>query len=297
MKYLMRPGTIAITIAAVALCSSAPLAQDKVIRLYDGPAPGSENWKQEEKESRTNLWRTRVVFNVANPTLTVFQPDPAKSVGTAVVICPGGAFYALSIDSEGFDAARWLVSKGVTCFVLKYRLVECKTEDPTTEVMSKGRNLGETVAPVIPLAMADGLAAIGYVRKHAAEFGVNPERIGILGFSAGGTVTASAAYNYSPETRPNFVAPIYLAYEWVPKHEVPADAPPIFILAATDDPLGLAPQSVALYQHWTSAKKPAELHLYSKGGHGFGMRKQNLPSDHWIERFSDWLEVQGLMKK
>jgi acetyl esterase/lipase len=285
------------TIVGLSLCSLSSFGQEKVIRLYDGPAPGSENWKHEEKESRTNLWRTRVVYNVANPTLTVFQPDAAKSVGTAVVICPGGAFYALSIDSEGFDVARWLVSKGITCFVLKYRLVECMTADPTTEVMSKGRSLGETVTPVVPLAMADGLAAIGYVRKHAAEYGVNPERIGILGFSAGGTVTASVAYNYSPVTRPNFVAPIYLAYEWVPKGEVPTDAPPMFVLAATDDPLGLAPQSVALYQHWTSAKKPAELHLYSKGGHGFGMRKQNLPSDHWIDRFADWLDAQGLLKK
>jgi acetyl esterase/lipase len=94
------------------------------------------------------------------------------------------------------------------------------------------------------------------------------------------------------------VAPIYLAYNWTIKTSgIPADAPPMFILAASDDPLGLAPQSVALYQDWTAAKKPAELHLYQKGGHGFGMRKQNLPTDHWIERFADWLEAQGMLKK
>lgn len=273
------------------------VAQEKVIRLYDGPAPGSENWKQEEKENRTNLWQTRIVYNVANPTLTVFPADPAKANGTAVVICPGGAFFALSIDSEGFDVARWLNTKGVTCFVLKYRLVECKTDDPTRELMTRGK-LDDIVAPVVKLAMADGNAAIGYVRKHAKEYGVNPDRIGIMGFSAGGTVTASVAFNYTPDTRPNFVAPIYLAYNWTIKTGwVPADAPPMFVLAATDDPLGLAPQSVALYQDWTAAKKPAEVHLYSKGGHGFGMRKQNLPTDHWIERFADWLEVQGLLKK
>src|SRR5216117_2944349 len=116
--------------------------------------------------------------------------------------------------------------------------------------------------------------------------------------AAGGTVTASVAFSYSADTRPNFVAPIYLAYNWTIKAGgVPADAPPMFILAATDDPLGLAPQSVALYQDWIAAKKSAELHLYQKGGHGFGMRKQNLPTDHWIERFADWLEVQGLLKK
>lgn len=273
------------------------VAQEKVIRLYEGSAPGSENWKQEEKENRTNLWRTRIVYNVANPTLTVFRPETTRSAGTAVVVCPGGAFHALSIDSEGFEVARWLNARGITSFVLKYRLVKCKTDDPTRELMTKGGKLDEAVGPIIKLAMADGQAAIGYVRQHAREYAVNPDRIGILGFSAGGTVTASVAYNYTSDTRPNFVAPIYLQYDWAIKGNVPSDAPPMFILAATDDPLGLAPHSVALYQHWTKARKSAELHLFSKGGHGFGMRKQDLPSDHWIDRFADWLEAQGLLSK
>jgi acetyl esterase/lipase len=285
-------------LALFSLSVQALLAQEKVIPLYPGAAPGSESWTQQEQENRTNLWRTRVVFNVAKPTLTVVQPEPGKANGTAVIICPGGAFFALSIDSEGFDVARWLAAKGMTCFVLKYRLVECKTEDPTTEVLMKWLTLEQTVAPVVKLALADGKAAVGYVRQHAAEYGVKPERIGIMGFSAGGTVTASVAYNYAPETRPNFVAPIYLQYEWVPKpNGVPSDAPPMFILAASDDPLGLAPHSVNLYRDWTAAKKSAELHLYSKGGHGFGMRKQNLPTDHWMERFTDWLGVQGLLRE
>ena len=271
------------------------IAQEKVVRLYEGPAPGSELWTQSEQESRTNLWNTRVVFNVADPTLTVFTPDSGKANGTAVVICPGGAFFALSIDSEGFEVARWLTQKGVTCFVLKYRLVECMTDDPTREVMTRG-NLDDIVAPIVKLAMADGNAAIGYVRKNAREYGVNPDRIGIMGFSAGGTLTASVALNYSPETRPDFVAPIYLAYNWAIKGDgVPSDAPPMFLLAASDDQLGLAPQSVELYQDWTAARKPAELHLFSRGGHGFGMRRQNLPSDRWTERFADWLDVQGFL--
>jgi acetyl esterase/lipase len=288
----------ASTIMAVPLpvtCFHA-IAQEQVIRLYDGPAPGSEDWKQTEEESRTNLWQTRVVFNVADPTLTVFKPEAGKANGTAVVICPGGAFFALSIDSEGFDVARWLNTKGVTCFVLKYRLVECKTDDPTRELMSR-EPLDEVVAPVVKLALADGRAAIGYVRKHSGEFGINPERIGMIGFSAGGALAVSAAMNYTTETRPNFVAPIYPAYHWAIKgSSVPPDAPPAFILAASDDELGLAPQSVTIYQDWIAAGKPAELHLYSKGGHGFGMRQQLLPSDHWIERFADWLDVQGLLK-
>lgn len=121
----------------LALVSLTAMSQDKVIQLYPGAAPGSETWAQKETENRTNMWQTRVVFNVAKPTLTLFPPEASKANGTALVICPGGAFFALSIDSEGFDVARWLAAKGVTCFVLKYRLVECKTDDPTTELMSR----------------------------------------------------------------------------------------------------------------------------------------------------------------
>jgi acetyl esterase/lipase len=287
---------IAMAILASLSCLEAA-AQEKVIRLYEGPAPGSEDWKQTEQENRTNFWQTRVVFNVANPTLTVFPAQAGTANGSAAVICPGGGFFALSIDSEGFEVARWLAARGVTCFVLKYRLVECKTDDPTREIMSRGP-LDDIVKPIVKLAMADGIAAISYVRKRAPDYGVNPERIGIVGFSAGGTVAVSVAMNYTPETRPNFAAPIYPAYNWAIKgNGVPEDAPPAFILAASDDALGLAPESVTLYQQWIKAGKSAELHLYSKGGHGFGMRRQHLASDHWIERFADWLDVQGFLKK
>jgi acetyl esterase/lipase len=282
----------ALAALALACCVQAQ-AQEKVIRLYDGPAPGSETWKQSEQENNTNFWMTRVVFNVASPTLTVFQPEQGTANGTAVIICPGGGFFALSIDSEGNDVAKWLVKKGVTCFVLKYRLVECKTDDPTREMMARNP-IDEIVKPIAKLAMDDGLASVAYIRKHAAEFGVNPKHVGIIGFSAGGTVAVSTAMNYTAENRPDFVAPIYPAVRWAVKGSgVPTDAPPAFILAASDDPLGLAPESVALYQDWMAAKKPAELHLYTKGGHGFGMRVQRLPSDHWIQLFSDWLDVQG----
>jgi len=292
----MKP-LLMLTLSMLMLTPASLIAQNQIVRLYDGKAPGSESWTHSEKENNQNAWNTRVVFNVADPTLTVFKPDPAQANGTAVVICPGGAFFALSIDSEGHDVARWLVEKGVTCFVLRYRLVECKTDDPTSEVGTRGP-LDQVVAPIVPLAMADGLAAIGHVRKNAATYGVRPERIGIVGFSAGGTVASSVAFNYTPATRPDFAAPIYLAYSWTLKDKgVPADAPPLFVLAATDDQLQLAPHSVQIYQDWVKAGKPAELHLYSKGGHGFGMRKQNLPSDRWIQLFADWLDVQGLMKK
>lgn len=272
----------------------------KVIRLYPGAAPGSENWKQAEKEFFSQTWQTQVVTNVVNPTLTAYLPDPATANGTAVIIAPGGGFHALSINSEGVDVAKWLNTKGVAAFVLRYRLVQTG-EDGVKELMAKmGKGRIEVDAngtDVVPLAVADAFAAIGHVRKNAKEYGVAPNRIGFMGFSAGGTVTASVAFQYAADTRPDFVAPVYAYMGAVKPAEVPKDAPPIFLVAATDDQLGLALDSVKLYSQWIATKKPAELHLYAKGGHGFGMRKQNLPTDQWIERFGEWLGVQGLLKK
>lgn len=273
-------------------------AQQKVIQLYAGAAPGSENWTWNEAENDHNAWNTKAVYNVSHPTLTVFAPDSMSSTGTAVIIAPGGAFHALSINSEGFDVANWLVKKGVTCFVLKYRLAHSLTTDPVAEMTAKwGKpEFNEENKAVIPLGIADGKAAIAYVREHAGEYGIDIHKIGIVGFSAGGTVAASAAFDYTAENRPDFVAPVYPFFlpEMVTK--IAADAPPMFIVAATDDGLGLAPHSVNLYQQWLTAKHPAELHMYSTGNHGFGMRVQHLPSDTWIERFGDWLRLNNYLK-
>ncbi len=274
------------------------VAQQKVIQLYGGSPPGSESWTWSEAENDSNLWQTKVVYNVSKPTLTVFQPQEGKANGTAVVIAPGGAFHALSINSEGYDVAKWLVEKGVTCFVLKYRLARSFTTDPVKEVTAKWgkKEFEEANAAVIPLAIADGREAIAYVRKHADEFIVIPNRIGIMGFSAGGTVTSGTLFNYSRENRPDFAAPVYPYFPKDMIGTVGKDAPPMFILTASNDGLGLAPHSVDLYSAWLEAKKDAELHMYARGDHGFGMRTQNLPTDKWIERFAEWLDVQGLLK-
>ena len=164
-------------------------------------------------------------------------------------------------------------------------------------MLKDGQKLHEMLGKMVPLAVADGLAAVTYIRQHASEWGVSPDRVGIIGFSAGGAVTAGVAFHYLPEGRPAFVAPIYAGGGQFKDATVPADAPPMFVAAATDDELGLAPVSVFLYEKWIAAHKSAELHIYSKGGHGFGMRKQNLPVDHWIDRFADWMELQDWLQK
>lgn len=286
---------------SILLISSLCQAQ-RVIRLYDGPAPGSEHWTWTEAENTTNLFKTRVVYNVSTPTITAYLPPPGQANGTAIIVAPGGAFHTLSIDSEGIDVAKWLNDKGVAAFVLKYRVVHSLTTDPVAELMPKMANfkkLDEENAPVIPLAIADGKRAVAYVRQHARELGIAPNRIGLMGFSAGGTVTMGVGFDYTAANRPDFLAPIYpyLGPMAIARQAVPADAPPLFVCAASDDQLGLAPHSVKLYSDWLAARKTAELHLYQKGGHGFGMHKQNLPTDTWIDRFGDWLHLNGFLTK
>ena len=293
------------TLLLRAVCATVFLANlcaahaQEVIPLYPGFAPGSTEQNYPEKQYIAKAWQTEIVTNVTKPSLTVFKPAPELKNGTAIVICPGGVFMALSINSEGFDVAKYLAARGVTAFVLKYRLAHTG-DDASQEfaaLMSDRQKFGQIIQQVVPQSIADGLAAVTYVRRHASELGVNPDRVGIIGFSAGGTVTAGVAFQYTPEGRPAFVAPIYAAVLTMKDAPVPADAPPMFIAAATDDSLGLAPDSIALYQKWTSAKKSAELHMYATGGHGFGMRAQNIPTDHWIDRFADWLELEGFLKK
>jgi len=286
------------TLCLVMFAATLAAAQE-VISLYPGTAPGSTLESYPEKAYFSQVWKTEVVTNVTKPSLTVFKPAPELKNGTAVVICPGGGFMALSITSEGTDVAKYLATRGVTAFVLKYRLAHTG-EDATQEfaaMFADKAKFQEIFDKVVPLAIADGLAAVTYVRQHASDWGVSADHVGIIGFSAGGAVTAGVAFHYTPEGRPAFVAPIYADGSMFKDARVPADAPPMFVAAATDDQLGLAPDTVVLYEKWTGAHKSAELHMYAKGGHGFEMRKQNLPTDHWIDRFSDWLELQGWLKK
>jgi len=268
-----------------------------VINLYSGAAPGSENWNWEETQIKVDIGT--IVMDVSHPSLTAYLP--ANPNGTAVVIAPGGAFHALAFDLEGTEVAKRLNVKGITAFVLKYRLVHNDPAHPENSIgnlmaTKNFKKLDSLNAPVVPLAMQDGLTAVKYVRQHAADYKIDPDKIGFMGFSAGGTVTMSVAYNATDENRPNFVAPIY-AYEGaIIGSTVPSARTPIFIAAASDDDLGLATHSVHIYLKWLEASQPAELHMYESGKHGFGTKKQGLPVDSWMDRFTDWLTTHNLIK-
>lgn len=274
------------------------LAQQVVpLPVAGAAAPQGSNT---EKQYFSKAWNTEVMTNVTQPSLTVYKPAAGSAPnGIGIIICPGGGFMALSINSEGIDVAKWLNGRGVTAFVLKYRLapIEGDATEEFRRLWSDDKpKLMAIIDKDIPLAIADGRTAVEYVKKHASEFGLSPDKIGIMGFSAGGTVTAAAALSQNADSRPAFAAPIYPAVSSL-NQTVPADAPPIFITAATDDNLGLGPDSVHLYQMWTGAHRSAELHMFAQGGHGFGMHVTGLPSEQFIDRFWDWLTLEGVLPK
>jgi len=254
--------------------------------------------KQSAEQIDTTVWpNDPLLFNVSEASLTFYPADPAVSKGASVIICPGGAFFYLHVKTEGSDVAKWLNKKGVSAFVLKYRLIHCETSHPVSERYEKMKDSSNTrklFAPLIPLAIADGKQAISFVRVHAKDFGIAPDKLGVMGFSAGGVLCVASAFDSSLEGRPNFIAPIYAFVPPTLQVTVVKSTAPMFIAAASDDEAHLVPTSINLYNKWLAAGVPAELHIYSKGGHGFGMNKNNLPSDKWIDRFGDWLKLQGL---
>ena len=281
---------LSMTLSAASGAGQGAPPNPTVIPLWPGAAPGSEKWDWQETDVVGPNDTIRRVGNVTRPTLTVYLPPKDIATGTAMVICPGGGFVILAVDHEGHEVARKLNELGVAAIVLKYR-VRRSGDDAGKDPAS----IKERTKEVIPLATADGQQAIRVVRAHAAEWGIAADRVGIMGFSAGGYVTAAVALHHDASSRPNFAAPIYPG---VPEDvTVPADAPPLFLAHADDDktvpPLT---HSVRLYTAWKQAQVPAELHIYSRGGHGFGMRPQKLPVDGWFDRLRDWLDVQGLLK-
>jgi acetyl esterase/lipase len=267
----------------------------KVINIWPGVAPGSEQWKQ--KETTIHMGPMESIVNVTTPTLTAYLPDPAKATGTAVIIAPGGGFIFLGTESN--DVANWLVARGIAAFVLKYRTVQLEGQNEAQLNQSGGARFGAQLSDHALIAedgkygIADGIQAIKVVREHAAEWGISPDRIVFMGFSAGGMITEYTAVNPDASARPNYAAPIYGAPFPVPP--IPKGLPPFFMEMAQDDNLA-GPQIVAFYDALKAAGYKPEFHIYERGGHGWTMRKQGTTSDHWLDEFYWWLEAQGLTR-
>jgi acetyl esterase/lipase len=252
---------------------------------------------------------TSMLRNVSAPSLTVFRADPARANGIGVIVAPGGGWRILAWEHEGVDLANWLAERGYTAFLLKYRLMATPT-DPAefAKAMAAmvGRSFADTPAAKAPRALSqlmgdgqtararemaaeDGRRALEIVRQRASEWGVDQDRIGMVGFSAGAFLVSDLAM--APGGKPlAFAAPIYGGE--TRGAPVPADAPPLFTVIAQDDRM-LFKVVEGLYADWSNADRPAELHIFAKGGHGFGMVRQGLPVDRWIDLFGDWLADQG----
>jgi acetyl esterase/lipase len=263
----------------------------EVVRLWPGLPPGTEGWTGPEGAQHIAFpdgASVDLLTNVTVPSLTVVRPAPGKGVGTAVVVAPGGAFQVLAWQEEGLRVAHWLADRGITAFVLKYRV---RTRPEGQPRLGGDFDAVEAkLRPVERFAFADGAQAIRLVRANAARFGIDPHRVGMIGFSAGAITTMGVVLAGDPAARPDFAASIYGAMQDGP---VARDAPPVFIAAAADDDLVPPAKSVAIFTRWRDAGRPAELHLFEHGGHGFGLRVQHLPVDGWPTLFEAWLREHG----
>jgi acetyl esterase/lipase len=276
----------------------------KPIELWAHGAPGEKGDIGEEKDISKpgeGLVAGKPLIrlgNVTKPTITIYKPAPEKDTRTSVVVCPGGGYGILALDLEGTEVCEWLNSIGVTGVLLKYRV-------------PKRVGLEKHTA-----ALQDAQRSVGIVRQRAKEFGLDPARIGIMGFSAGAHLSAAASTNYEGRTyptaddadavscRPDFALLIYPAYLTVkedgdkvsPELKITDKTPPTFIVMTADDPLRIETAnfySMAL----TKAKVPAELHVYATGGHGYGLRPTKETVTSWPQRAEDWLRGRGLLQK
>lgn len=261
----------------VAATIGAPLPS---IDLWPGAAPGSESWTQKERVVPNTPLGT-VIFNVVEPTITPFLPDPAKATHTGVIVAPGGYCVALAMDAEGYDVARWFQERGIAAFVLKYRIAEKKQEGVPHVDPDEACKFG----------IADGMQAVKLVRQHAARFGIAPDRIGFVGFSSGGMIASGALLQKQAEDRPNFTALIYGApFGAMPP--IPAHLPPIFMAWAKDDALARDDMN-RFYDALRTAGDMPEAHVFPDGGHGFGVKRQGKSSDRWTDDLLTWLRAKG----
>jgi len=252
---------------------------DRVIPLYEGVAPGSEAWDWEENKAG-NPRGLPMVQNVVKPVLMYYPPDSGTDVGTAMVIAPGGGFRNLMMSYEGVDIARYLNKLGVHAFVLKYRLIH------------QGDSKKQDGQDVRMLAAADGQQAVRLVRRCATDIGFDPNRVGMIGFSAGGGVTLASVFGPA-DGRPNFAVPVYTAGGMKPGSPIPVpeNAPPLCIFTAANDQLIPWERSMELFAAWKEAGYVAEIHIFQTGRHGFVEKGGG--ADHFMDRLQEWMKVNG----
>ena len=310
----MRARLHELVLCGIALCAVAvaPARAQTEIRLWPNGAPGSERWSIAESVTSSPSG-DRVITNVSDPSLTVFLPDPRIATGAAAVIAPGGALRVLAFDDEGVKVARWLNERGIAGFVLKYRTLQHDPSAPRGPlpgmpppgtapreelvIVNANANPAPGDAPlneVLGLAVADTQAAFELVRRRANEWRIDPARVGIIGFSAGGGVAIGAALAAKSGASPDFLVSVYgpsLQDVHVPEH-----APPLFVAVGSTH-FNVTNGCLALFAAWKAAGKPAEIHVYDGVSAGFGMTKRGQPVDGWTDRLYEWLVARKLTSR
>lgn len=298
VRNLTRLVAAVLPIMAVAPSPATAGALDEgkeVFNLWPGASPGTESKDMHERVDDVTLpviGKTRVKTSVNVPTITVFRPDTSKNNGAAVVVLPGGGFGGLAWDLEGIEPAQWLADRGITAFLLKYRVGHIALE-PGQAPPKDMAGMLRMMEPGRLLAVADATQALKLVRGMAAKYAIDPNRVGMMGFSAGAITTLGTTLQADSMARPSFAVSVYgmPVITTLPA----ADAPPLFLVHAQDDPVVPAIGSSKLFEQWQSVRRPVEAHIYSKGGHGFGMRLKDQPVGHWPEALHAWLKSQGLL--
>ena len=248
------------------------------------------------------------ISNVSRPTMTVYSPQ-GKNTGAAVVVFPGGGYQILAIDLEGTEVCDWLTAKGITCVLLKYRV---PNSGP-----SWNQECGCYLNTKSSMPLEDAQRTIGLVRAHAAEWRIDPHKIGVLGFSAGGHLVAAVSTDFDRRVypamdaadrescRPDFAVALYPGHLWIdydkfelnPQIHVTRNTPPTFLLQAENDKVDNVNQSLVYYVALKNAGVPAEIHLYAEGGHAFGLRRTNLPITGWPQLVETWLATIGMISE
>ncbi len=229
--------------------------------------------------------------NISVPEMSLYKAKGDYITDKAMIICPGGGLFFSAYEKEGTKLAVKLALNGITAIVLKYRTYprEGSVIEWSKTLWDKPQMEIDSAKMILPFSSKDALSAIEEIRINANKYKINPNKIGLMGFSAGGAVTMESAYTSTSRNQPNFIAPIYPWMDIVDKQNVPLNKPPVFVSCANDDPFKLASSSVKIYQDWISVGAKAELHMFSNGGHGYGMNKIDAPVDRWSQLLIDWI--------
>jgi acetyl esterase/lipase len=295
---------LALLLASLLVSTSLLAAEPVIVPLWPGRAPGDVGIAGQESsriyQSPILKGPTKLITNVSKPTVTIYSPPPDRNSGTAMLICPGGGYHDLFWELEGEEVAAWLNAHGITGIILKYRCPRRPGD-------------AKRAPPLGPLL--DAQRAVSLVRSRAAEWGLDPHRIGIVGFSAGGHLAFATATSfehrlYEPldaidttSCRPDFAVCCYSGYLMNTENDtiagplrIPAETPPIFLAHSSDDKISPPGHSVAAYLALTQAGIPAELHIFASGDHDFGVRQNGQPPASWTDLCLKWLRARGLLK-